>query len=350
VTGPLTPRRAVDDLIESVEGFDPLLIENLDAEDLAYASARAGDPDDPGRDRALNILVRSDPAAAVQVASRLLDLGGDPGALARVVAAIAAAGPMAIPVAVTAASATDPVVAIAAWAAIQQTAGQAQMSAIELLALEASEAASEQASFAQSVVAYRTGMTGLELPVPPASSLLELDADSETLAIQSGAADAGDFARLLHLSSAELYMLSVSAEATTAIDCGDVHMLLALDAGIIDALPDRVVQAPALVGLIAHFSPLGDRYAVHGLVLTWPDDAGGFNVAIHDPSGVQAYFGTGAVADGQAVASLQSVIQPGAVPIAVSIAASPAGVELMQAVSAVEIAAFAPSLELEGDE
>jgi hypothetical protein len=345
---PLERRQRVDDLICSLDGYDPILVQNLDGDDLAYAAARAADPGDPGQAQALAILARVDPATAVQAVQQALVEGAEVGLVPGAITAIAPSGPLALPVAATAASSADPGVALAAWATLQQVADGSQMGVMELLSQQAPALVAEQAAFAQSVVAYREGLLGFELPVPDASALLDMDPDADGAVIQSGPAGGEDFDRLMHLSSAELYMLTLSVETTLAIDCAGEHMLLAMDVQVLGGAPTRFLDAPALAGLIAQLDPLADCYSVHGLAFTWPDGLGGFHVAVHEPNGEQAYFGTGG---GQEVAevSLRSVLRPGAVPIDVSLVAAPEGVQLTQAFSSLEIAASAPTADLEPD-
>ncbi len=339
----------IQELIQAKEGFDPDLVDALDADDLADALSRALDPNDPDRVRAIEILAPLDPANAVSAAGQLLAQGGDSAEQAAAIDAVTPAGSLATPLAMTGAASADPFVALAAWTTLQRTATDADLGALGLLAQQATGVVSEQASFARSVIAYRAGLSGFELPVPDPGALLGVDPALETVGIGSGPVDGVDVARLARRSSAELYGLSLDPAATTAIDVDGTHMLLAFDTNVLAGIPDRLVQAPALAGLIAILDPFGVGYSVRQLVMTWPDGLGGFNAAICEPGGEQAYFGTGTAADGQASLSLQSVAQPGAVPISVAIVVSPGGVTFTQAVSAAEVSASTPKLELEVD-
>ena len=59
---------------------------------------------------------------------------------------------------------------------------------------------------------------------------------------QSDPSDAA-FDLLSRLSSGELYGIRPDREATIAIDCGDDHLLLCLDADVQSAVPDTLLQA-----------------------------------------------------------------------------------------------------------
>jgi hypothetical protein len=343
------PSSRIDELILAKEGFDPDVVAALDANDRADALSRALDINDPNRVRAIEILAPLDPANAVQAAAQLLAQGGDPAQQAAAIDAVIDAGALATPVAMTGAASGDPFVALAAWTTLQHTATNLELDALAPLAQQASGVVSEQASFAQAVIAYRAGLSGFELPVPAANELLSVDPNLEVLAIGSAAVDDIDFAKLARRSSAALYNLSLNPQVTTAIDCDGAHMLLAVDTSVLSGLPDRLMQAPALAGLIAVVDPFGVSYSVRHLVMTWPGAGGGFNVAVCEPGGAQVHFGTGTAAAGQATVALQSVVRPGAVPVDVAIVASSGGVAFTQAVSAADVSASAPKLGLEPD-
>jgi hypothetical protein len=336
----------IDDIVGSVDGFDPGMLDVLDSDDLADALSRALDPDDPSRVRALEILARVDPENAAAAVGQMLEQGADPPSLAGAIGALAAAGPLATPLALATVASDAPEIASLSWMTLQRTATGDDLAVIGPLAQQAADEVLDHAQFTQSVIAYRAGLEGFELPL---GELLELGPDAETLFIETGPTDEFDFELLFRLSSPELYGLSLSRDATTTIDCGDAHMLLALDEGILGALPGRLDQAPALVGLIAVLDAFGTSYSVCDLVLTWPDREGGLNVAVHTPGGTQEYFGTGSSADDTVNLDLRSVVQPGAVPVEIGISATSAGIEFTQAVSATEVSDLTPRLDLEPD-
>jgi hypothetical protein len=326
----------IDQLIASKEGLDPDQLAALDDDDRQDALSRALDPSDPNRVRALELVAHSDPAEIVQAAGALL---ADPAVDAEILAAgvllAATAGELATLVIQGAAAATDPTVAFAAWRAAQQIGSGNDLPLLQNLASAAGGIVGDQAAFSLSVIAYRAGVGGFELPVPASDSLLEIASTAATTTIDVSAAGSEDFALLMQLSGAELYGVSVTQETSTAIDCGGQHMLVALDSSFVAAAPDRLTQGPALAGLIALLDPLGTGYSVSSLILSWPADTG-FNVAAHRPDGPQLYYGLGEVTADTASVSLRAVGRQGAVPITASASLTAAGLELTEASSAVD--------------
>lgn len=324
----------IDQLIASKDELDPALIASLDDADRADALARAVNPADPNRIRALGILAESDPTPAgvlVQAVGLLAGgIGGDPFVSA---AAISLAGMLdetAVPLVQNAATSDDPLVAIAAWRTLQQIARGESLPELEQLAPQPGDAVGDQARFALTVIACRAGIAGHELPVPNDLHVRVIPNEVEMLfSINATQPSDEDFDLLARVTTGELHGLRPTREGTIAIDCGDDHMLLCLDADVQAAIPDTLLQAPALAGVIAMLDPLGASYSTRYLILTFPDGVDGVHVGLFQPDGTQAYWGHPdgeQVAGGELTFPLFALDAPGLTAIALELVVSSAGV------------------------
>jgi hypothetical protein len=337
----------VDDILGSVDGFDPAVLDTLDSDDLADILSRAAQPGGGSSARALELLARADPGNALALAAQFLEAGLDPFPLVGVIEAAGIAGPAATPLALAAVASDASEIALAGWLTLQRTASEADLEVLGELAQQAAEDVVEHAQFSTSVIAYKAGRSGFELAI---GELLEIGPDAPTMVIETGPTSEDDFKQFFRMSDAEMYGLSLSSETMTTIDCGDAHMLLGFNADVLFDLPGSVEQGPALVGLIAVQDALGGGFAVCDLVFTWPDEIGNLNVAVHTPRGTQEYAGTGGtVVDDVVNLDLRSVARPGAVPVEVSITAQSQGVEFTQAVSSAEVSELTPVPPLDLD-
>ncbi|WP_369185227.1 hypothetical protein [Streptomyces sp. Y1] len=322
----------VDQLMASRDTLDPALLSALDDDDRTDLLNRALAADDPNRMRAMAFLSLTDPSpdgALAQAVGRAVT-DSDPFVVAGALALAACLGSGAVPLVQGAVSNGESLVALSAWATLEQIATSDVLDALHQLAPSPGDEVGDQAAFALTVIAHRGGQTGFE-PTPPADSdLRAIPAGQAASAITPSAPADDDFALLTRLTAGELYLISPEQRATVAIDCGE-HLLLALDPAFLDGLPNSVLQAPALAGLVADLDRSGTSYGVRHLVLTWPDGSNGAHVLLCDPGGTPAYYGHPAesdFSDGTATFALSAVDRPGAGPIAVTVTAATSGVSL----------------------
>jgi hypothetical protein len=288
----------IDELLGAIDGVDPALIAALDEDDQRDAFARAVSVDDPNRERALAILAASDPGPAGFLASAvgqvIADLASSSSVMTTALSLAGAAESDTIVslVAATAANTQDPLIGLAAWRTLQQIAGIEHFEELQAIAPQPGDVVGDQAAFALSVIAYRGGQSGFELHVPNDLEFLAVGSDEDSLlSISQSPVDDADFERVQRLAAGELYLLSPTPSATTALDCDINHMLLCMNPDEQDSAPGGLLQTPALAGIVVLLDSLGLDYSVRYLVLTWPDDEGGFHVALHQPDGAQAYYG-----------------------------------------------------------
>jgi hypothetical protein len=323
----------IDQLIATKDTFDQALVGALDDADRADALTRALDPNDTNRVRALGILSASDPSPGgtfSQAVSQLLAAAqGDSFDIAAVIGSAAVLGGAAVPIIRTAASSTDPVVALSAWRTLQQVAPGDTLAGLEQIAPQPGNAVGDQAAFALAVIAYRARTSGHELPVPYDTHIRAIPQDAETVSIAAAAPTDDDFNLLSLCPTAELYGLAPARDAPVAIDCGDDHMLMFLDPTVQAAIPATLVNAPALAGIIALRDPLGTSYSTRYLALTWPDGGGGINLGIFQPDGAHIYRGhaTGQdIGNSQVSFPLFALDPPGVTPISLMAVASVNGI------------------------
>lgn len=336
----------IDQILGSEE-LDPALLLSMQEADRLDAFARAVDPNDPTRDRALGILARSDPGAGGLLPGAVAQIVADPSSgsstIVNALSLAAGIGSDAVPIVLEAiATFQDPMVSLAGWRTLQQVASGEQLPIVEAEAPPAEDVVGNQAAFALSVIAYRAGIGGFELPVPDKADFLEVEEEEETFSVSQSEVSEEDFEKLERLPSGERYLVIPTSESTTAIDCGEDHMLLCVDPGVQGEIPSRLLQGPTLAGVVLLLDPLGLGFSPRYLVFTWPDEEGGFHLALHQPDGTQMYYGhaeSEEVTESEATVGLFSALdQPGVERTAITVSADPSGVTLGgDLVSATEI-------------
>jgi len=337
----------VDGLVAAKEGMDQDQFA-FDGDDLDDLRARAADPSRADCVRAIEILAPVVASDALGAAAPLVQ-SSDSHVAAAALSAVVPAGEDAVPLLLEGATAPDPLIALAAWRALQQAAHSSALESLAGAAQQTVAEAQEQAAFAQAVIAYRAGVAGFELPDPDPSLLLELDRSGDVLAIETSAVRDGDFALLAGLSSSERYLLSAEASATTTLTCAGRDMLLALDSEVRDQVPDTLLQSPSLLALVGLLDPFHSTCGVGLLILTRPDGAGGVRVTVHDTGHQLIYAGGGSVADGAVFLTVQAVARAGAFPVALSATVTGAGLELTEALSAAQVPEGTPKLNAQVD-
>ncbi|MGH3875872.1 MAG: hypothetical protein ACRDSK_02400 [Actinophytocola sp.] len=322
------PQR-IDDLLAAKDGFSRAQLAALDEGDRVEVLRRALDPADPNRIRTIGILA----ALATTHADALTSLGqavggllsevdADPFAMAAAVASATSLGPAATPLVEAAASAPDPVVALAAWRALGQVATSDSLDRLAQAAPPPGDVVGDQAAFTLSVIAYRAGVTGFELPILNDTHIIALSDQAELFSINRSATTDADFELLANCSSGDLYLLSPAREATTTIDCGPDHLLVCLDPDIQAGIPLTVRQAPALAGIVLVRDPQEAGFSVRYLILTQPDGIDGAHITLYQPDGQPAYNGhpnEDEIVDGRMSFPLFAVDRPGVAPIALSL-------------------------------
>ena len=323
----------IDQLIATKDVFDRALLAALDDSDRADALNRANDPNDPNRLRALGILAASDSSSGgsfAQVLGQMLSAGQlDSFDVAAAIGSAAVLGNAAVPVIQNAAASADPVIAVSAWRTLQQVATGDSLSTLQQNAPAPGTVVGDQAAFALAVIAYRARVSGHELAVPDDSHLRTIPQGVETVSISTAAPTTEDFNLLAQCFSGELYLLAPANGGTIAIDCGEDHMLAALEPTMQASIPVTLLNAPALTAIVALRDPFGSGYSTRWLVLTWPDGASGVNLGVFQPDGTQIYRGhatAGEISNVDASFPLFALDPPGVTPISLTVVVNANGI------------------------
>jgi HEAT repeats len=194
---------------------------------------------------------------------------------------------------------TEPVVRMKIVKALARIGSVASLDALARSAREDPDpTVRRQASFSCSVVAYRNGISGYELPVPTSSEILKLD-PSSALAVTFGRASAEETQAALASLGDDTYGLTLSNEEGYRIECGALRMLLALDADLVrDGITALTEKGTMLLGLVAQRSSIDGSFSTRLLAFAWAETQDHFNLAVHRTGGQQLLFGSGVVDDG----------------------------------------------------
>lgn len=174
----------------------------------------------------------------------------------------------------------------------------------------------EHAQFAQSVIAYRAGMAGFELPVVDAAQRLPAPPVADTSA-RMVAARPEDALRVVEQTAADSYGVAGDTDGVAMIQCGRRNLAAVIDAPLRAAPADRLAR-PQIAGYVAVQAETDGSFATGLLILTWPNDAGGAHVSLNRLSGRAMYVGE-AKLDGDTLRfHLDAVRAPGATETTVS--------------------------------
>jgi len=164
-----------------------------------------------------------------------------------------------------------------------------------------------QASFSRSVIAYRLGLSGFELPVPSAPEMLEVD-PSNSLPLKIEPASAEEIRATLSSLGGDTYGLMPSEEVGYRIECGPRRMVLALARDFVQRnITALAMKRYMFFGLIARRSPVDGSFSVSLLLFEWPSDEDRFYVAAHRTDGKQLLFGPGVTDSDAATFELNAV-------------------------------------------
>ncbi|MEU5262933.1 hypothetical protein [Amycolatopsis sp. NPDC021455] len=339
----------IDELLAAKDGFGQERLRELDEADRAEALRRALDPADPDRIRTIGLLAAlaatdpdTRPPLGAAIGSVLATGDADPFDVAAAICLATPLGTDATALIQGAASAGDPVVALAAWRTLGQVATSDVLDELAQVAPPPGDVVGDQAAFTLSVIAYRAGLTGFELPVLDDTDIIAIADGAETRSITRSDTTDADFELLSNSSIGDLYLLTPAREATTTVDCGDDHLLVCLDPDVLAAVPETLLQAPALAGVVAVLDPSGTGFSVRYLILTQPDGGDGVHVTLYQPDGRPVFTGHpdgGEIDGGRISIPLFAVDRPGVAPISLTVEADTDGVRLAgDSVGATEIA------------
>jgi hypothetical protein len=165
------------------------------------------------------------------------------------------------------------------------------------------------------LMAYRLGERGFEIPFPSSRTILRLDrsrAEEITIQIPKGK----DVARAVGPQLEGMLGISPAAEPGVIMQCGGRSMMYLANQEFAgrEGLA-RLVRRPAVQGVVlAHYPVESGRWDVRYFVLTHPGSAPGtVEILVVSPSGVLAFAGEGRIEGGEF--TLWTVEHPGAIPV-----------------------------------
>lgn len=303
----------IDEVFWSKHRLDDRAVAALTDDEVGQIEAIVeGRVESENRARAFDVLAAARGAAAVgplTIAAR--DDSLDPAVRAAAVGHLGRiGGPDAEGVLIgLAADTKDPSLRMRIASALAKAGGPDAMRALDGLVDDPESRVRQRAAFARSVLAYRHGIAGYELPVPadddltPYPQLDGLTVRSERAILQEAAAVLDD---LRHDS----YGLQLSRDSIHAIDCGPTRMFLALDEAGAKAVLSARDDRPRLLGVVAQQSPEDGSHDVKWLVFSTPAK-GETHVSVHRQTGEQVLFGTASGKSGSAKFEFRSVAAVG---------------------------------------
>jgi HEAT repeats len=303
---------SLDEIFSRSHKLDRSALEALEQRDLQeLRSMTLGEKDSPNRIRAMEALVNT----GIPEASEVLDTVVKDTNVDAYVRASAATQLGRVDQPETEAillnqlpTVTEPVVRMKIVQALARLGSVPSLGELARLAREDPDpAVRRQASFSCSVVAYRNGLSGYELPVPAASEILKLD-PSSALAVTFGSTSAEETQATLASLGDDTYGLTLSNEVGYRIECGLLRMLLGLNEDLVQhGITALTEKGTMLLGLVAQRSSIDGSFSTRMLAFAWTATQGQFSLAVHRTDGKQLLFGSSVVDDGGATFDLNGV-------------------------------------------
>jgi HEAT repeats len=202
------------------------------------------------------------------------------------------------------ATATNLIVRVKILGALARVGSPFSLSELDPLTRDPEPAVSRVAAFSRSVIAYRAGLSGHQVPVP--DDFLEVDPKASAPLVVGRAGVEETRATLADLGN-DTFGLDLSGRVGLRIDCGLTRLFLLLSEEFSRRGLAGLLRQPMLPGLIAQRAPSDGSYSVRMVLLAGPEEDKGFHVAVHRTDGGQLLFGSGAVDEEGGTFELRSV-------------------------------------------
>ena len=194
--------------------------------------------------------------------------------------------------------------------------GLAALEAIKSLSLAPVHPDAYVAAYASTLIAHRFGLSGHELPFPPAKDLLEVPTQ-ETRPIDLDVAEPATAQAVLEALKYRPYGIEFDPSALTRTRCAGEINVVCTNREFLGAAVERLARQKAILALAALQSPETGRYVASYVVLSRPSDEGTVAIMVHRCSGKLALAGTARVIDNSLEFELRAVRHPGARAISV---------------------------------
>jgi hypothetical protein len=168
----------------------------------------------------------------------------------------------------------------------------------------------EHAEFARSVVAYRLGRTGFELPVFEPSELLPAPSPATSSATFEAPGPEATL-RIVDQIADDSYGVPTDNRNSTWLRCDRQQLAIVLSAHLRDS-PGALLIGPTVAGLVALQAETDGSLHTGMIVLSWPQEESRVYISVNRPTGRAMYFGHGQVEGESVPFRLDAVRGPGA--------------------------------------
>jgi hypothetical protein len=174
----------------------------------------------------------------------------------------------------------------------------------------------QAAEWARTLLAYRLGADGFELPAPRPTDFVEL-APSGTRPVESRPVDAQTATKAVNDLSAEGFGIPLDPDSGIVVRCGDQDYLYLQNRQY--SAPDaakRLMQRKSMLGVVAvRYTDEIDAFSTMYLVLTHPSQVPNrAQILLTSSAGVPAFAGEAVLEQDQASFAVRTVESPGAIP------------------------------------
>jgi hypothetical protein len=201
-------------------------------------------------------------------------------------------------------TATDLIVRIKIVGALARVGSRFSLPELDRLARDPEPAVSRLAAFGRSVVAYRAGLPGHEVPAPDDFLKVEAERSAPVLVGRAGLEETR--ATVASLRN-DTFGVNLSTRVGLRIDCGLTRLFLTLSEEFVRRGVAGLLKQPMLPGLVAQRAPSDGTYSVRMVLMAGPQEKRKFHISVHRTDGTQIMFGSGAADDQEGTFELRSV-------------------------------------------
>lgn len=168
----------------------------------------------------------------------------------------------------------------------------------------------DHARFVESVIAYRSGVNGFELPTIEPALRLPAPGAAEVLG-RIAPASPEEAHRVIEQTAADSYGVAGDPDTVTMVQCGRRNVAIVMQAKLRGAASDLAAH-PAVAGYLALRAEVDGSYSTSHLIMTWPNGNSGAHVSVNRLSGRAEYYGEATVGQNELRFTLDAVRRPGA--------------------------------------
>jgi hypothetical protein len=168
----------------------------------------------------------------------------------------------------------------------------------------------EHARFVQSIVAFRTGTSGFELPVIDVPARLPASTSATDLAPISVARPEVALTVLAQTGD-DAYGVAADHDSVALFQCGRRKLAIVMTTQL-RGPPKDVLSRPTIAGLIALQAETDGSFSTDLLIMCWPNGVSGVHISVNRLTGRAMYFGEGELDSDSVRFKIDGVRGPGA--------------------------------------